>query len=160
MVTNQQFYEKYGDPMKPEFIREWLVMWDVPPELEIGVIPRRIYCNRDIIIPLSKAFNSLIGTAFVKELKTWDGCYNARAIRGYEERYKQARKAKDIISAMRFLSVHSWGCAVDVNAFENGLGTKGKISPGFVKCFKDAGFDWGGDFKGRKDPMHMQLARI
>lgn len=159
MVTNQQFYEKYGDPMLPGFAAKWCVMWDVPKELEIGVIPKRIYCNKDLIIPLSKAFNNLISTQHVSELKTWDGCYNPRAIRGYEERYKAARKAKDRVSAIRYLSVHSWADAVDLNAFENGLGTKGKLSIGFVKCFTDVGFDWGGVFQ-RKDPMHFQLAKI
>lgn len=159
MVTNQQLYEKYGDPLAPGFAGKWLTMWDVPAELEIGVIPKRIYCNKDLIIPLSKAFYNLIGRSYVDELKTWDGCYNARAIRGYEEKYKQARKAKDIISAMRYLSVHSWGDAIDVNAFENGLGTKGKLSIGFIKCFTDAGFDWGGIW-ARRDPMHFQLAKI
>lgn len=159
MVTNQQFYEKYGDPLAPGFAAKWLTMWDVPKELEIGVIPKRIYCNKDLIIPLSKAFNNLIATGFVDELKTWDGCYNARAIRGYEEKYKQARRAKDIVSAIRFLSVHSWGNAIDVNAFQNALGTKGKLSIGFIKCFTDAGFDWGGIW-ARRDPMHFQLAKI
>jgi hypothetical protein len=34
-----------------------------------------------------------------------------------------------------------------------------KLSPGFVKCFTDNGFEWGGTWK-RKDPMHFQLAEI
>lgn len=159
MVTNQQFYEKYGDPIGPGFAAKQLTIWDVPKELEIGIIPKRIYCHKDLIIPLSKAFNNLIGRGYTNELLTWDGCYNARAIRGYEDRYKQARKAKDVVSAIRYLSTHSWACAIDVNAFENGLGTKGKLSVGFIKCFTDAGFDWGGLWT-RKDPMHFQLAKI
>jgi hypothetical protein len=57
------------------------------------------------------------------------------------------------------MSLHSWGLAVDLNAFENGLGKEPKLSPGFVKCFTDAGFDWGGTWK-RKDGMHFELAKI
>jgi len=48
---------------------------------------------------------------------------------------------------------------VDVNAFENAMGKEPKLSSGFVKCFTDAGFDWGGNWK-RKDGMHFQLAKI
>ena len=57
------------------------------------------------------------------------------------------------------MSLHSWGIAIDVNAFENGLNQIPKLSPGFVKCFTDAGFEWGGTWK-RKDGMHFQLAKI
>jgi hypothetical protein len=116
-----------------------MTLWDVPTELEIGVIPKRIYCNKDLVEPLKKAFQSLIATGHVKELKTWDGCFNIRKKRG--------------LSSM---SLHSWGVAVDVNAFENGLGQEPKLSQGFVKCFTDNGFEWGGLWK-RKDPMHFEL---
>ena len=129
-----------------------LTMWDVPAEFEIGVIPKRIYCNKAMIAPLTAAFKNLIDRGCVDELKTWDGCYNFRPIRGYEKKWAATKDVK-------YLSVHSWAGAFDVNAFENGLGVVPKLSEQFVKCIKDAGFDWGGDFK-RKDGMHFQLAAI
>lgn len=138
MVTNKQALAKYGDPN----LQRAMTMWDVPGYMEIGVIPKRIYCNRDMIEPLSKAFHNLIQRGHVSELKTWDGCFNIRKKRG--------------LSSM---SLHSWGIAVDVNAFENGLNQTPKLSAGFVKCFTDAGFDWGGVWK-RKDGMHFQLSKI
>jgi len=138
MVTSKQALAKYGDPN----LQRAMTMWDVPGYMEIGVIPKRIYCNRDMIEPLSKAFHNLIQRGLVSELKTWDGCFNIRKKRG--------------LSSM---SLHSWGIAIDVNAFENGLNQTPKLSPEFVKCFTDAGFDWGGTWK-RKDPMHFQLAKI
>lgn len=119
-----------------------MILWDVPTALEIGVIPKRIYCNKDMVQPLAVAFNNLILRGFVNELKTWDGCFNIRKKRGLQS-----------------MSLHSWGIAIDVNAFENGLGKEPKLSPGFVKCFTDAGFEWGGNW-GRKDGMHFQLAKI
>ena len=138
MVTATKCFAKYGDPEK----QKNMVIWDVPTHLEIGVIPKKIYCNRDMVAPLQKAFENLIRTGHVKELKTWDGCFNIRKKRG--------------LSSM---SLHSWGIAVDVNAFENGLGKEPKLSAGFVKCFTDAGFHWGGTWR-RKDGMHFQLAAI
>lgn len=155
MVTSLDFYKKYGHPSK----NKNLVIWDVPPELEIGVIPKRIYCNADLIPVLTKAFKNLIERGHVDELKTWDGCWNFRPIRGYEKKYTALMKAGRIEEAIALLSTHSWACAVDVNASENGLGAVPKLSAGFVKGFTDAGFEWGGDWK-RKDGMHFQLAAI
>jgi len=138
MVTSKQALAKYGDPN----LQKAMVLWDVPGHLEIGIIPKRIYCNRDMIEPLSKAFHNLIQTGHVKELKTWDGCFNIRKKRG-----------------LASMSLHSWGIAIDVNAFENGLNQTPKLSAGFVKCFTDAGFTWGGNFK-RRDGMHFELSDI
>lgn len=139
MVTSAQCLKKYGEPSASN---KNLVLWDVPTELEIGVIPKRIYCNKDLIKPLEAAFKALISTGCVNELKTWDGCFNIRKKRG-----------------LASMSLHSWAIAIDVNAFENGLNATPKLSPKFVKCFTDNGFDWGGTWQ-RKDAMHFQLAKI
>lgn len=139
MVTSAQCLKKYGDPT----LERNMIVWDVPSELEIGLIPKRIYCNKDLVAPLGQAFKNLIATGHVKEIKTWDGCFNIRQKRG--------------IASM---SLHSWGIAIDINASENQLNQIPKLSSGFVKCFTDAGFDWGGSWKGRTDPMHFQLSKI
>ena len=44
MVTSAQALKKYGEPSPSN---PHLVVWDVPTELEIGVIPKKIYCNKD-----------------------------------------------------------------------------------------------------------------
>lgn len=142
MVTSKQCLNKWGDPLTTHDEGTYMVMWDVPANLEIGIIPKRIYCNKAMIAPLTKAFTSLISTGFVKELKTWDGCFNIRKKRGLTSH-----------------SLHSWGIAIDVNAFENGLRQIPKLSAGFVKCFTDAGFEWGGTWE-RLDGMHFQLKSI
>jgi hypothetical protein len=138
MVTSAQCLKKYGDPTKESN----MTLWDIPTELELGVIPKRLYCNKDLVAPLTQAFKNLITTGFVKELKTWDGCFNIRKKRG-----------------LTSMSLHSWGIAIDVNAAWNGLGKTPVLSAGFVKCFTDAGFDWGGTWT-RKDGMHFQLSKI
>jgi len=138
MVTSAQALKKYGDPTKESS----MVLWDVPANLEVGVIPKRLYCNKDMVAPLSQAFKNLIDTGFVKELKTFDGCFNIRKKRG--------------LSSM---SLHSWGIAIDINAAWNALNATPTLSAGFVKCFIDAGFEWGGTWE-RKDGMHFQLKSI
>ena len=139
MVTSAQCLKKYGDPT----LEKGMVVWDVPTSLEIGVIPKKIYCNKDLVLPLQQALQSLIVTGRVTELKTWDGCFNIRKKRG--------------LSSM---SLHSWGLAIDVNAAWNGLGKKSTLSDEFVKCFTDAGFAWGGNWKGRSDPMHFEISKL
>ena len=155
MSSSVKLWNKYGNPFGAAFKRR-LTMWDVPAEMEIGVIPKRIYCHPDLVGPLSKAFSALIKSGAVKELKTWDGCYDLRPIRGYEARWRRYEMDGNPKGGARFLSTHSWGKAIDVNAAENGLGRKPKLSAKFVKCFTDAGFVWGGHF-ARKDGMHFEL---
>lgn len=139
MVTSAQALKKYGDPTKESN----MIVWDVPTNLEVGVVPKKLYCNKDLVEPLSKALKNLIDTGKIAELKTWDGCFNIRKKRG--------------LSSM---SLHSWGIAIDVNAAWNQLNMTPTLSPAFVKCFTDAGFEWGGNWTGRTDPMHFQLKSI
>jgi hypothetical protein len=138
MINWKQCIEKYGPPEKERH----LVLWDVPTELEIGVIPKRIYCNKDLIQPLHLAFHNLIQRSLVHELKTWDGCFNIRRKRGNNSP-----------------SLHSWGIALDVNAAWNGFGKKPSMSAAMIACFIDAGFDWGGKWS-KPDGMHFQLMKI
>lgn len=149
MVSAKDCLKKYG-PAAPD--NPNLVLWDVPSDLEVGVIPKRIYCNRDLITPLSGAFRALILSGHVAELQTWDGCFNIRNVRGKNSP-----------------SLHSWGIAIDMNAANNPLGlTREQIlarglkpfSPGFIDCFRRTGFHCGADWTSRPDFMHFQLARI
>ena len=142
MVTSAQCLKKWGDPTIVTNELKYMTVWDVPTHLEIGAIPKKLYCNKLIIDPLIQAFSNLIDRGLVNELKTWDGCFNVRRKRG-----------------LKSLSLHSWGIAIDVNAAWNGLGKEPTLSKEFVQCFIDAGFDWGGTWT-RKDGMHFQLKNI
>jgi hypothetical protein len=74
-------------------------------------------------------------------IRTWGGIYNFRSIRGRTN-----------------LSLHAFGAAIDLNAASNQLGTAGDMNPRVVEVFTHFGFRWGGDFRGRPDPMHFQYA--
>jgi hypothetical protein len=141
MITSAQALARFGDPRKNE--RLHMTLWDVPSVLEIGVIPKRLYCNTQMVIPLGKAFRNLVDRGLADNLKTWDGCFNIRPMKG-------TRSTP---------SLHSWGIAIDVDAAWNGFRKPVTMDPAIAKCFKDAGFDWGGDWNP-KDGMHFQLARI
>lgn len=142
MVTSAQCLKKWGNPTLVENELKYMTVWDIPVHLELGVIPKKLYCNKAIINPLIVAFTNIIERDLIKELKTWDGCFNVRRKRG-----------------LKSLSLHSWGIAIDINAAWNGLDKEPTMSSELVKCFTDAGFDWGGTWK-RKDGMHFQLKNI
>lgn len=140
MVTSKDCFSKYGDPSANE--RRFMVVWDVPTALEHGAIPKRIYCNKDLIPLLEKAFKNVNDRGIAAQIKTWDGCFNIRKKRGAAS-----------------MSLHSWGLAIDINAAWNGYGRKPTMSPELVKCFTDAGFTWGGTWK-RPDGMHFQASKL
>ena len=140
MITSKDCFAKYGDPSANE--RRFMIVWDVPTALEHGAIPKRIYCNKDLIPLLEKAFKNVNDRGISIQIKTWDGCFNIRRKRGAAS-----------------MSLHSWGLAIDINAAWNGFGKKPTMSPELVKCFTDAGLDWGGVWK-RQDGMHFQIAKL
>lgn len=138
MVTSAQALKKYGPPEKEAF----MVVWDVPFALEVGFLPDKVYCNKDMIEPLTKAFKNIVDRGLKDQVKTWDGCFNIRKKKGGST-----------------ASLHSWGIAIDINAAWNGYNKPVTMSKELAQCFKDAGFDWGGDWSV-KDGMHFQLSKI
>lgn len=138
MITSAQCFKLIGDPT----LEREMMIWDVPANLEVGVIPKRLYCNKRMAAPLTIAFQNIINRGLVSQLKTWDGCFNIRQKRGGTSS-----------------SLHSWGLAIDINAAWNQFGKEPTMSPALVACFTDAGFDWGGTWL-KKDGMHFQLKAL
>lgn len=138
MITSKQARARYGDPVKESS----MVLFVVPEFLQLGAIPKKIYCNKDLVKPLTQAFNNVVSRGLADQIKTWDGCF-------------QLRRMRNGLSA----SLHSWGLAIDFNAAWNGLGKVPTMSKELVACFTDAGFVWGGVWK-TPDGMHMQLAEF
>ena len=136
MVTSKDCLSKYGEPEK----QSHMALYDF--DCGISSIPKKIYCNNDMINPLRMAINLVKERGLSDSIKSWDGIFCIRKKRVNDS-----------------YSLHSWGIAVDINAFENQMGTKGNMSDAFVKCFKDSGFDWGGEWD-HADPMHFQLSKI
>jgi hypothetical protein len=138
MVTSKDCYAKYGPPETERHMTVWLM----PESLQIGAVPKRIYCNRDLVSPLSRALRNVKDRNLQYQIQTWDGCFNIRRTRGGHS-----------------TSLHAWGIAIDINAAWNGFGKPPTMSTELVACFTEAGFDWGGLFQ-TQDGMHFQLAQI
>lgn len=144
MITSRDCLNKYGEPGNAKTEGRFISIWDVPADINAALpaLPNRIYCNNDLRGPLEKAFRNIIARGLTKEVKTWDGCYQVRNKRGQGS-----------------LSIHSWALALDINAAWNRFGARPTMSAALVKCFTDAGFDWGGTWS-KPDGMHFQLAAI
>jgi hypothetical protein len=141
ILTSQDCIAKYGNPTGDA---TYLKLWDVPNDLELGVLPNRLYCHKLMIEPLSDVFKKLIDTKLFEKIITFDGCFNIRPQRGS-------------VNNANF-SIHSWGLAIDINAFENQQGQVPKLDMKIVEIFDEFGFDWGGYFY-KQDGMHFQLKR-
>lgn len=147
-MTLEQAIEKYGPIVDGKWAQEskWCVNLTVPPGLQwvktaTGNLVEHIYCNVDIAIPLNRSLQNVIDRKLGSQLKTFDGCYMIRPIRGQPET----------------ISTHAWALSLDVNAATNPLSFEGDLSDELAKCFTDEGFVWGKTFH-RKDAQHFQFA--
>lgn len=148
--TLQEAIARYGSIKNCAWAYEakWCSVLLVPEDIAVGWInsatgkpTRKIYCNKDMQPALLQSLQNIKDRNLLSELKTFDGCYMIRGVRGKPGA----------------LSTHSYALAIDINAKENPLGGPSVLSSEFVACWKDAGFDWGGDFR-RTDPMHHSWA--
>lgn len=131
--------DKYGQP-DAAYQSKWCIMWKIKEDFP-WFPAEKIFINSDFKDKLDKAFTALEMTGHHKEIKTFDGCYNERSVRG-----KSA------------LSLHAWAAAIDMNASVEKLGqTQTHFSEDFLNIMRAAAIYWGGDFINRKDPMHFAL---
>lgn len=158
MTKQQRLLKLFGNPTKGQKVAHYTMY--IPDKTIINALPwfpRRIYMNRMLLTPFDTALRNLIARGIASELKTFDGCHNARPIRGKEKEYRTLIGQGKESEAVNLLSMHAWAAAIDVNAATNRLGAKPTLSTEFVSCFIQAGFDWGGNFR-RKDGMHFELS--
>lgn len=139
--------QKQDDSIKLQWEHEWMELWKSEKFSEKTGINwpatapfKRMYVNKDIIPYLDNAFIKLIEKDLFKELKTFDGCWNIRPIRGTTDKW----------------SMHTFALAVDFNSKENPLGGPIEFSEEFLQCWRDTGWTCGADFKN-VDGMHLQL---
>lgn len=108
MITQKQLNLKYGTPN--ETGKGYIVQIDLPyPMYYAGKMVKKISCHRLVSEQLLAIFKEILqvyGAERIRALQIDDygGCFNYRLMRGGSE-----------------LSVHSWGCAIDLNPGRNQL---------------------------------------
>ena len=71
-------------------------------------------------------------------------------------RYSGSYNRRRIAGSTKW-SNHAYGAAIDLDAEHNGFNTgHGTMPKAVVDCFKSTGALWGGDYRGRTDPMHFE----
>lgn len=147
--TLDEAVKRYGPIVNGKWANEslWMELF-IPPDwftVQVlgldGKLCKRIYMNKDMTPALRDALDRVKTRGLEKELTTFGGCFNIRLVRGSKDQQ----------------STHSFGLAVDFSPEDNALGTEGKFTEEFGKCFEEAGFTWGKRFS-RKDPMHFEFA--
>lgn len=144
MITPQDCFDKYGTP-SPDFERKWMGLYTVPDDIHQSILPlpKKIYCNKDFWSPFINGMKLVVERGLAEEINEWGGIFNIRLMRGSNQ-----------------WSIHSWAVAFDINPSTNKMYDAPSMSKELVVCFKENGFDWGGDWVNRMDGMHFQLNKI
>jgi D-alanyl-D-alanine carboxypeptidase len=100
-----------------------------------------ITCHKLLANAFTTAFDRIQGSGQQSKITSFGGCFSFRPQRTGTK-----------------LSTHAWGIAIDLNRETNEQGTAGNMDLGIIAAFREAGFEWGGDWQGRsRDPMHFQF---
>jgi|GEM_PF-858998 len=138
--AQRELYRLYGDPRVKGWGNKWMVLWRIKQKFP-WFPAEKIYIHKDFREKLTRALYLLEMADLHKEIKTFDGCYNLRTVRGTDT----------------ILSVHSWGCAIDLNAHLNPLGAEADWSADFIGVMEHCGIFCGSRWHGRPDAMHFAL---
>lgn len=153
MITQKELMKKYGVPNKTG--AGYLTTINLPYPMflnwETQTYINKISCHKLVAKSLLKIFEEILlayGLAEIKRLQIDDfgGCFNYRLMRGGSE-----------------LSVHSWGCAIDLDPDRNLLKETSKTArfarPEYQKMI-DIFYNNGWESLGREkdyDWMHFQI---
>lgn len=136
----------FGDPRKSYFHSESIV------NIKAGGVSLNVHKELADIFKLFCALCPAKGFPLERLKDDWG--YNFRPIRGYEDEYHKTGN-------LHYLSNHSWGTAIDLNATQNPMTSDGKVHGTVPKevigLAFGLGISWGGFYSGkRKDPMHWE----
>jgi len=124
-----------------EFLTRIQLPFDLPLSWEKSRVVRQMTCHKLIAEAFGTAFGGVQRAGLQPQLTSFGGCFAFRPQRTGTK-----------------LSAHAWGIAIDLNPETNAQGTIGNMDARVVRVFRDAGFEWGGDWQGKtKDTMHFQF---
>lgn len=150
-VGLDEIIHTFGSLDDPNFESHNIVLFTLPYPLKYeGQIVTKARAHRLAVDNFVQGFRNVQAAGFADKFVEFNGIYARRSIRG------QASHP----------SAHSWGIAIDMEAFDtkvgdaatHPLGSQRRLPEPIVAAMQAAGFFYGGDFKSRKDPMHFQLA--
>lgn len=145
MSAQQLLLQKYGPPDE-HYVQGFCSVWHITQDFS-WFPTSAILINNDFMAVLKTAFANLVQAGLHTEIKTYDGCYNDRLVRGASS-----------------TSLHAWAVAIDLNSATNGMVVNptpaqrnGTWSQSFIDSMIQSGLYFGGNFILRADPMHWAM---
>jgi hypothetical protein len=156
-MKQSEYIAKYGNPLKSKtesikFQQKFMMLWKYPKLIRdnISALGESIYINKDFKVKYEAFLNELLLRGLHEEITENDQCFMPRYQRG----------------STTAISVHTWGCAIDLNPSQNPIfhtreqciakGLK-PFTKEFIQCVRDCGLTSGADFGGRPDLMHIEF---
>jgi hypothetical protein len=137
-----EIIDTFGSLDSSRFESRYIVPFTLPyPLYYDGIKVTRARCHYLIVDNFKKVFEDIRNAGLQDEAKNYSGIYNCRPVRGNNSKF----------------STHCWGIFIDLEAGKYPLGSSKRFPKAIVDIFESAGFFYGGDFRGRKDPMHFQF---
>jgi len=156
LLTDPQVIANFGDP-GPYVLRDGSVGQRLPDSILAAIalpaplplswdrahLVTRLRVHRKLVDAFKAAFTTVHESGAWASLGDIGGAYAWRPQRGAKR-----------------LSRHCWAIAVDVDVADNPMGGRGKMNPAVIAAFAAQGFEWGGAWRTRKDPMHFEFADL
>jgi D-alanyl-D-alanine carboxypeptidase len=126
-----------------EYLDRVTLPFALPLSWDLSRTVTQFTCHKRLVSIFRSIFEEIETANLQRKLTSFGGCFAFRPQRSGTK-----------------LSAHAWGIAIDLNPETNQQGTAGNMDAGIVKIFRQAGFEWGGQWQGRRrDPMHFQFCR-
>ncbi len=147
IATFGNIYEYIGPDgqLDPRWETNFLARVNLPFPLrlawDLSQTINQMTCHRRMTAVYASVFAGIQQSGLQARVSTFGGCFAFRPQRTGSK-----------------LSAHSWGIAIDLNPGSNLQGSAGDMDARVVEIFKNTGFQWGGEWKGKTcDPMHFQF---
>jgi hypothetical protein len=147
LVTFGDIFDYIGPDHKPssrwqtEFLERIPLPFPIALSWDKTRQVNQITCHKRLASIFAEVFSNIQQAGLQEKITSFGGCFSFR---------QQRTGAK--------ISTHSWGIAIDLNPLENAQGTAGNMDWGVVDIFRQADFQWGGDWQGKsRDPIHFQF---
>ena len=169
-MTTANIIKKFGNPATEKNIVTVLLPYPVRLAWDLDTTTNKMKIHKDAASSIAKVFWDLLDFYGIEQIKSlgidiFGGSYNPRPMRGTEERYNALISAGRIEEAAKFLSLHSWGLAIDLDPQRNQLKETSKTArfarPEYsemIKIFERNGWYSLGKYKNY-DWMHFQFIK-
>jgi hypothetical protein len=132
-MTVKTIIEKYGEPGAVKNLTTLFLPFDLIIAWNLEQKTNKMQIHKLAAPSFTKIANDLLNIYGLNDLNKlginiFGGCYNNRPLRGTEERYNALIKAGLKTEAYKYLSLHSWALAVDLDPTRNKLNETSKTA--------------------------------